>query len=213
VKVNRDLLFTPSIYDAYKWLRDCPDSWKLQAYQAFSNSLNRTKWVPTAKILRGISFEDAVYDVLKEETIPECSPLFAQVVSECRGSVVQKKIKKFETINDQSFCLYGKADAWFPTIIKDIKTTSAYSEKKYRNSIQHPIYCYCENIKDFRYVVAVFSNEETDKKVQRIELIDIHYNDLEEAKKTIHDRVTEFWQFIQNDQDLLDSYLNKFCLY
>jgi len=211
--IKRDLLFTTSIYDSYNWFKICPPSWKERAYKAFVDSLSRVAWTPDKKIQRGLDFENLVYRIAKSKTNPEASPEFYSVVTEVVGGNIQKKIKKIETIDGQSFCLYGKTDAWFPDIIKDVKTTASFKEEKYRNSIQHPMYCYIENIPRFRYVVAVFNDDEDDKKIQSVEKIDIKFETIEEARAIVHARVADFWNFLNSDPELLKLYLEKFCLY
>jgi len=215
VSIDRDLLFTPSIYDAYEWFQSCPPSWKERAYISLFNSLSRVPWTPDAKVQRGLDFEDLVYRAVRapDAEVLNASSEFMDVVSEVRGAWIQKTVKKIERVGDQSFCLYGRTDAWFPDIIKDVKTTASFKKAKYANSIQHQLYCHIEQIPKFRYVVAVFDDNEDNKKVQRVEKIDIEYADLEPLKTAVYERVQEFWNFINDDADLLKAYLTKFCKY
>lgn len=214
--IPRDLLITPSIYDAYEWAKNAPPSWKESAFTGLMNSLTRVPWSPSKAIQRGIAFENLVYTFLDKDPPETASIEFRTFVEEIKGAKLQKKIKKSETIEGQSFCLYGKTDAWFPDIIKDVKTTGSFKARKYAHSFQHEMYCYIEQIRKFRYVVAVFNHEDDDdKKIQRVEKIDIEYTEgeMQSLKETVHRRVMEFYGFVMNDHDFRNAYLNKFCLY
>lgn len=212
--IERDLLITSSIIDSYDWVKNAPPSWKQKAYDDFWGALTRTKeWKPDKKIQRGIDFENKVYEYARRELPENVSPEFRLMVNESKNAIIQKKIKKIETINGQSFCLYGKTDLWFPEIIKDIKTTASYKESKYQKSIQHRLYMYIEQIPRFEYLVAVFNDNEDDKKVQRVERIYVETYDMEALKQNVHERVWEFYSFLANDSDLFDAYVNKFCLF
>lgn len=213
--IKRDLLITSSIIDSYDWVKNAPPSWKQKAYDDFWGALTRTKeWKPDKKIQRGIDFENKVYEYARRTDLPATvSNEFRTMVEEARGASIQKKIKKIETINGQSFCLYGKTDLWFPDIIKDVKTTASYKESKYRKSIQHQLYLYIEDMSRFEYLVAVFNDDEDDKKVQRIERVYIEESDAEALRQAVHNRVWEFYSFVANDSDLFNAYVNKFCLF
>jgi hypothetical protein len=125
--IKRDLLITSSLVDSYDWLKNSPPSWKERAMTGFMNTLNRAPWTPDKKIMRGIEFENKVYEYARRAEVPQStSTEFKEMVNEARGAIIQKKIKKIVTINGQSFCLYGKTDCSFPNIIKDVKTTASF---------------------------------------------------------------------------------------
>jgi len=212
---DRSLLFTASIYDSYQWLINSRGSYIEKAYNDFMRQLTRASWTATPAIQRGMEFEKAVYQFAEDKSSEQLvdmpiSEEFKQIVEAVRGGEFQKKLKKIETINGQSFCLYGKADVFFSNCIKDIKTTNVFKRSKYENSIQHKLYCYIARVPSFEYLVAEFQDKEI---IQHFEKVRIDYSDFEQLGSLIKEKVIDFWNFIQNDEELLNAYLNKFCLY
>lgn len=208
---NRNLLFTSSIFDAYKWYRNAKGAYAEKAYQDFINKLERKASTPSPEIQRGIDFENYIYRVANSENMNlEEKELVKIVIENVKGAEFQKVFKKIKNIDGQSFCLYGKVDAYFPYCIKDIKTTNRYNKTKYENGIQHELYCYLAQVHNFEYIVAIFNHTEY---IQSIENIRIEFKDMQKLENSIIEKVTEFWQFIQSDSMLLSAYLTSFCKY
>jgi len=212
------LLITPTLLDAYDWFCKAPQSWKKRAFDDFTNKLNRTKWDPTPAIKRGIDFEKKVYaNCNRDLETFKSSEIFKEVCKECKDGDFQKVLKKIIVIDGKEYLLYGKTDAWFSNIIKDIKTTKNYKGKsKYLNGWQHIIYCYVSNIPEFSYLVVEWSDEvEKDDKLVPGELFKISYTmgNREENKEKIEEKIKEVIEFIEGDDELSHAYYKIFNMY
>jgi len=211
-------LITPTLLDAYDWFNKAPQSWKKKAWEDLVRKLNRTSWTPTAAIKRGMAFEKKVYENCNRDLDSFSSTeIFKDVCREIKGGDFQKKLKKIIVVNDKEYLLYGKTDAWFPNVIKDIKTTKEYKGKsKYLSGWQHILYSYMSGIKDFKYIVVEWDDlEKDDTKLLPGELYIIEYkmSSREENKKLIEDKIKDFMGFINGDTELSEAYYNKFNLY
>jgi len=212
------LLITPTLLDAYDWLNKAPRSWKKKAFDDFSNKLHRTKWDPTPAIKRGIDFEKKVYaNCNRDLDTFKSSEIFKEVCNDCKGGDFQKVLKKVIMVDGREFLLYGKTDAWFPTVIKDIKTTKNYKgQSKYLGGWQHKVYCYIDNNVHFEYLVVEWSDEiEEDDKLVPAEVFKIHYTmeDRAAVKEEIVEQIREMMQFIDTDDILAKAYYKTFNKY
>jgi hypothetical protein len=119
-------------------------------------------------------------------------------------------------LDGEEYCLYGKLDVWFKDHIIDIKSTAKYSGKdKYLGTAQHHIYCYSENIKDFEYIIAEFSDDSTNN-IKAIHSVPYHMSSTEEEEKIIKDRIYSAMAFLatfDEPGDLKDLYLTKYSRY
>jgi hypothetical protein len=129
-------------------------------------------------------------------------------VKECEGGQFQRKTKKIVEIEGVEYCLYGKIDVWFPSVLKDIKTTSNYKgPKHYLDSFQHLMYCYTEKVYSFEYIVAVFNEEE---KLITTHKVSYTCDDVGALEQEITNRVKEAVEFLKEDEDLWKLYTSKF---
>lgn len=205
-------LLTPSVIGSIRWFTNCPNSWREKATQDLTNTLCRIWTTPNALAQRGINMEKKVYEIVKEGKEVECSPEFRILLEECKGAEIQKKGKKFIDWNGSTYCVYGKYDAWFPDMIKDLKSTKSYSQSKYIGSEQHNMYCYIEDIPQFRYVVAEMSDDPENNKIKNVHKIDITV-DLKKAEQEVIEYIKYVEKFFEEYPSFKEMYLEKYCLY
>lgn len=231
------LLITPTLLNSIDWFQNCPQNWKMKAYDDLKRMLSRDYSQPIPDpVKKGIEFENRVYEILqsgKNIDQLQCSDYFKQVLRICQGGKFQKKSKKIMSCaatydystwwknnksslensltHIDSFCLYGKIDVFFPDRIIDIKTTNNFSSGKYLKTFQHKIYCYNEKIEKFDYLVVVMDgNTITDVKTESYTV-----QDWDELREEIGKKIISVMQFFHacGKEDLLPLYLEKFCLY
>ena len=214
---DKPLLVTTTLIGNFEWFQECPSSWKEKAFRELEGTLKRTKtWAPSPEIERGIKFEKMVNEALLQCEAPDqfknrfpksCMDV-VKFFERCKGGLQQVSLSKTVKIGDQVFNLFGKADIVFPLQkIIDIKTTGKASTKdKYASKLQHWMYCYCGEIKNFEYIVAEFVNEQFCTNVQVYEL----ECDLDYALIEIQKRLAKFIDWVQHEPDLLKAYVNIF---
>ena len=202
-------LITPTLIGSISWLRSCYPSQKPKAALDLKNLLAR-KYGPMSPALElGIKFENAVVKATSLEPADvKGSEHFKWIVKEVRGGEFQRKTSVMLTIDDAEYCLYGKEDAWFPDIIKDIKTTSNYKgEYSYMKSFQHKMYMYNENISKFRYVIAEFDG---DQKIIDHHSVDIEIVDRSALEAEIISTIKEAVAFLKQNTELFTLYTTVF---
>lgn len=129
-------LVTASLIGSINWYKNCYPTQKQKAAKDLRNMLARIATPASPALLLGIKFENAVCKAtaLKPEEVAG-NDHFKWIVEETRGGQFQRKTTSMLNIDGYDYCLYGKIDAWFPDIIKDIKTTSNYKgEDSYKKS-------------------------------------------------------------------------------
>jgi len=205
-------LVTASLISSISWYKNCYPTQKAKAARDLRNMLGRIATPPTPALLLGIKFENAVVKATakKPEEI-EGNDHFKWIVDETRGGEFQRKTTSMLNIDGQDYCLYGKIDAWFPDVIKDIKTTSNYKgEDSYKKSFQHKIYLYNENMQKFRYVVGVFDD------FQRIvdhHAVDVELTDRLALEQDIVNTIKEAVAFLKSNTDLYNLYVTTYSKY
>lgn len=217
---NRDLLITTSLIGAVEWFIKSPSSWKDRAYTGLIDALSR-KFTPNPAVERGMAFERKINAAITLPTEKDFLDFFkdekptekvVEFYKECFGGQQQKVLKKFVTINEQSYCLYGKSDIYFPSIIKDIKTTHSWKGKNnYLSTTQHLMYCYIAAIPNFKYIVGIF-DDDNDGKLVDVQTVSFTA-DMTLLENQLFDRIKDCITIIENDADLKKLYLTKFCLY
>lgn len=204
-------LITASLVSAVEWAESCPPSWREKAHKDLGNQLNRV-WVPPepgSSLELGIDFENKVYRYADAKLIVATgSEHFQWFVSECRGGVFQKKARKIIELDGEEYCLYGKIDAWFPDVIKDIKTTRNYKgASHYTKSFQHVLYMHVERINRFEYLVAEFV--EGSKACVAHYKVGVEVVDTEALRAQIDDKIRRTMDFIRRN-GLMEAYTDKF---
>jgi len=206
-------LITPSLLSGIEFLRDCPPSWKGNAFQSLKATLSRKYKEPTRQIKRGIDFENSIYKTLStmdSVDFKNYSSEYQQFLNDCCGGVFQKTTKKIIEIKGTKYLLYGKIDVWFPGLIIDIKTTENFTgDDKYLKTSQHEIYCFCEGIPTFLYKVAVFENE--GNKIKEVRNIFYFCADFSALEIKIKERIKQDLLYLQAFPDLFDFYENVYC--
>jgi len=206
-------LITASLIGAIDWLNKCPPSWKVGALEDLTNQLGRIYGpVMPGPMKRGIELETAVYAHAEHQS-NSGSIHFQWLVFECRGGVFQKKTKRFIELDGYEYCLYGKMDAWFPDVIKDVKTTGRYGgRQKYLDSFQHKLYCYLEQIGKFKYIIGEFDGDHPSKLIAHHE-IEYEVQDWEELREEVLNRVKTAIEFLKGNKKLFDLYTTTFSRY
>jgi hypothetical protein len=224
---SRNLLITVSLLDAVKWLQDCPSSWKERAFNGLNATVERIWTEPNTAIKIGMDFEKQVVGRLELDPVDflrtfEHHPAGAKLgifQEMCRGGEMQKVLKEIITVEEQPFCLYGKADVFFADRIIDIKTTSNWKgADSFKKKLQHKMYSYISGIPKFTYLVAEFQEFEGPGGRPDHLCVDVHRVDIEGMHKIscleeIVDRIKDTVSFLQSDSKLLNAYLKKFCKY
>ena len=169
------LLVTPTLLDAFEFVKSAPPLWAERAYISFVNKIQRKYDTPMPKwVERGIDFENAVQRVCENavtfEDIDQGSELFREVAATCFGGEFQKRIKRYETIDGQEFLYFCKMDNVHGTdFIIDIKTTKNFKGPgKYLRGWQHRMYCWALPCKSFQYLIAEWVSEDSDA------ILDLH---------------------------------------
>lgn len=219
-------LITPSIIGAVEWLKAAPDhwneekqvNWKAQARIDLENQLGRVPWSEAdskkPSLLLGHKFEDTVRAYAQKEQVDGGSDHFRWFVEKCKGGQWQRKTKRIITLSGVEYCLYGKIDVWFPDRIVDLKTTRRFKgSESYLSSFQHTMYCFCENIMDFEYLIAEFEDKDENPRILEHHEVRYHAKDRVTLREKVERTVEAFAEFIGSDPKLFELYTTKFSLY
>lgn len=149
-------LITQSLLSAWSYQYDCAEGQEETAKEEFLKALNRESIEPNDMMLRGISFEDAVYATLRgdKEASKEHAKLWAkrghendeercvvEMANIMRGGTYQLTAYKDKWIAGVHFVLMAKCDWVKAGEILDCKRVEKYADVgKYLNSVQHPMY-------------------------------------------------------------------------
>ncbi len=211
-------LITSSLIGGIKWAETCPPSWKKKAFQDLTNTLARIWTEPEGPAKLGIDFEKWVYKVLGYEgdlnTI-NSSEMFKEIIHRYSHPLeIQKKVKRFITIDNHEYCLYGKLDICFgDSYIEDIKTTSKIMnsyESKYLKGIQHHLYCYITEMPNFQYFIVVFNDK---GEIHGTHEIEYHSPGMNYEREIIEEAIREVFTFFGQHPNLLKLYSEKYCLH
>ena len=210
-------LVTASIVGAVDWLKNCPPSWRDKAREDLTNQLGRVWKEPEAgsSLNLGRTFEDQVYKWAAKDAVDAGSEHFKWFVSECKGGEFQKTIKRIVTIGEVDYCLYGKADVYFPTIVKDVKTTKRWKGREgYLKGFQHKLYLYVlRDVDAFRYLVAEFEDKRDSPKIMAHYAVDYAVTDRSELEQSVLATLDGFVDFLSKDPQLWELYTTKFSRY
>lgn len=220
-------LFTQDLVSACRWANTAPISeikpdklpadleqgttWRTKAFIDLKNKLGRVRGDFPVAAQNGVSFERAVYAEAKD---PQGvgSDKFQKVVKLIKGGDFQHKLKMDYEYRGMHFFLYGKEDVHFPKQIIDIKTTEKFKLSKYKDSFQHQLYCFIDQIESFVYVIAEWDKENGGypliKQVYEVECM----VDLEKAKQRIEQEMDFVVNFLK-EYNLWELYRETYCLY
>ncbi len=204
------LKISPTLLDAYRFYRTCPDSWKQTAYTQIVEKLERKPFQPTTAVQKGLDFESSVQYGTR---ILDCggkltgSDAYIDIVNRvhgCEWQVWTKKTLQVPFMEDMHDVRYiGKIDCLFrPTAdfkgkIVDIKTTGRFREDKYRKGYQHLFYCLSENVSAFEYVVAEWETPDIadDYRVKALHTVPVTV-DLQSVEAAVIVGIKEFFAFL-----------------
>ena len=211
------LLITPTLLDAFDFASSCPPSWKDRAFTGLLSKIRREPFTMNPAAQKGIDFEATVYKACEyynytndELTgrFSSYSDHFKSVVQKVQGGETQKVFKKFVDYGEDTLLFYCKLDVFFPKQIIDIKTTANYKgQRKYKDGWQSAMYPIVTGVKDMRYLVAEWENEDSDTVIN---VHDIQFAvDIQERETALMKRIEELFQYI-HDNGLYEDYFFKF---
>lgn len=162
-------LITQSLLSAWLYQFNCAEEAADDAREDFLKKLRREKEDQTEAMVRGISFENAVYWLLHGDDYPaydHCESYakrtqerefkcIAQMAKLMQGGAFQVTAYKNKRIAGENFLLMAKADWVKAGEILDCKRVSNYEVGKYFESVQHPMYLeVIDGAKCFKYEVC-----------------------------------------------------------
>ena len=71
--------------------------------------------------------------------------------------------------------------------------------------MQHKIYCYCEGIGDFKYVIAEFTDS-SGNTIKEVHIVDYHIDNPQDLKEKITEEIINALTFLEADPKLLDLF-------
>lgn len=150
----KKLYLTPTLLNSWQYYLNANFSLEESAKTSFINCLNKIKTEPTPDMIRGLNFENDVYEFL-EGKLEFIEPTAFEVSQIVKGSMFQVPLmKKFLNFENYEIYIYGIADCINKNIIYDIKSVKNYDIGKYKSSAQHKIYLSASNADTFKYVVS-----------------------------------------------------------
>lgn len=148
-------IMTQSLLSAWLYQYNCAEGYEDDAREDFLRTLRKEPCEQDEKMLRGISFEEAVYEMLRGDDQPayehcetyakrskekefKCVVEMAKIM---QGGAYQVSVYKDKTIMGVPFLLMAKCDWVKAGEILDCKRVENYANVgKYLNSVQHPMY-------------------------------------------------------------------------
>ena len=203
-------LITPTLISQFDWMKKSPKEWKEKALMDFTNILNRIypETVPEYVTL-GRVFEKYIERAAR--TGQSGSDKFNIIRDMFVGAKFQTKTQSNIKVDDVDYLLYGRIDALFPEKILDLKTTRNYKGVQYyMDSFQHKIYCYCQEISSFSYVVVEIVKEKDKNVITNHYVLDYNIDNPFSLKEEISEKIREVVNYIESDPKLDYSYKNIF---
>lgn len=203
-------LITQSLLSAWSYIFDCAEGSEDEALEDFLRALKKEPGEQSDAMLRGISFENAVYATQCgdreaaeyhaeewakrgcEEDEAACVRIMAKRL---RGGAYQLTEYKEKEIGGITFLLMAKCDWVRAGVIYDCKRVEAYANVgKYYSSVQHPMYLeVIESASEFRYEIC-------DGK----DIYEERYT-REDIPQPIESVIAEFVDYLKTEK-LLDTY-------
>lgn len=163
-------LITQSLLSAWLYQYNCAEGYEEGAREDFLRVLRREPGEQSDAMLRGISFEDAVYEMMRGDDQPayehcetyakrskekefKCIVEMARIM---KGGTYQVTAYKDKTIGGVPFLLMAKCDWVKAGEIFDCKRVEDYKNVgKYLESVQHPMYLeVIPSARIFRYEIC-----------------------------------------------------------
>lgn len=163
-------LITQSLISAWLYQYDCAEGYEETAREDFLRTLRREKTEQSESMLRGISFENAVYEMMRGDNQPayehcetyakrskekefKCIVEMAKIM---QGATYQLTAYRDKTIAGIKFVLMAKCDWVKAGTIFDCKRVGDYKNVgKYLNSPQHPMYLeVIPSAREFKYEIC-----------------------------------------------------------
>lgn len=163
-------LITQSLLSAWMYQYNCAEGDEERAREEFLKTLRKEPCEQNDIMLRGISFEEAVYEMIRGNDKPayghceiyakrskdkefKCIVDMAKIM---QGGTYQVSAYKDKTIMGVRFLLMAKCDWIKAGEILDCKRVEKYSDVgKYLNSVQHPMYLeVISTAKVFKYKIC-----------------------------------------------------------
>ena len=211
---DKRYLITQSLLSAWSYQYDCAEGYEESAREDFLRALRREPSEQTETMLRGISFENAVYEMLRGDDQPayehcetyakrnkerefKCIVAMAKIME---GGAYQATVYKNKVIAGVQFVLMAKCDWVKAGVILDCKRVENYANVgKYLNSAQHPMYLeVIPTAKEFRYEICDGDDiyEERYTRTDIPQSIDSMIAQFVESLKTdgLWETYTELWQ-------------------
>lgn len=203
-------LITQSLLAAWSYIFDCAEGSEGDAMEDFLRALKKEPGEQSDAMLRGISFENAVYatqcgnreaaeyhaeEWAKRGCEEDEAACVRNMAKKLRGGAYQLTEYKEKEIGGITFLLMVKCDWVRAGVIYDCKRVEAYANVgKYYSSVQHPMYLeVIESASEFRYEIC-------DGK----DIYEERYT-REDIPQPIESVIAEFVDYLKTEK-LLDTY-------
>lgn len=151
----KNLYLTKSLLDSWTYYINSQDTTEESAKESFLNTLNKIKTEPTPDMLRGLDFENEIYQFVEGKEPLESREDKLEIAEIIKGSLIQEPLMSyFLDFEGYKIYLYGITDAIKLDTIYDIKSVRSYTPPKYSKSSQHLIYLTCSNCTVFTYLIS-----------------------------------------------------------
>ncbi len=152
---NERYLITQSLLSAWLYQFNCAEGHEETAREEFLKTLRREPFEQNEIMLRGLSFENAVQEMLRGDDQPayEHCEIYAKRSKEkefkcivemakiMKGGTYQLTAYKDKVIAGENFLLMAKCDWVKAGVVYDCKRVQEYAAVgKYLESVQHPMY-------------------------------------------------------------------------
>lgn len=202
-------LITPTLIQSWQYWYNYDGDKEEEVKSSFLATLKREKTPTNEAMQAGINFEKQVIQCSYDKPWT-CNEVMACSGNNCildiaqiiENGMFQVALKKEIKVADTNFLLYGKADVIKQDTIFDIKyTTNAdnYNIGKYSNSVQHLLYMFCAELNKFQYIIS--DGDTYWLEDYNVSNIQIH--------TALLDKIYNFYSFIQNNQELLTIFQDK----
>lgn len=217
-------LITPTLLNSFNYFMKSESEYALADFE----KMIKKEFTTNKYCEAGNMWEDRVCNPKADEA----NPLVLEVANKLKGCIFQEPVKKEIVVNGINILLYGKTDAIGYDIIKDVKTTSSdYEIGKYNDSMQHRIYMFCSNIKQFEYLITkikikeeeVFCNGDGSEfgpdlgieyKIEPTDNFAEYYSWQDRYESDIYECINNFFEYLKANRELEKAYFELWkCKY